>query len=143
MHQGVVFELACVPDLDSAWGAAMRVNYSEDMPVAFDDESMIRLASGQGHSSPQALLDKFVTAKAQEWAYEREWRLVLHFMDPNRPTQDIGFSPKELAAISLGCRMPDTVKNDFAKMQSNFPDAKIFAAEKTRNKFALDSREQC
>jgi hypothetical protein len=142
LHEGVVFELACVPELDSAWGSAMRVTYSDVMPPAFDDESLIRLGSGQGHSSPKTLLDKFVTAKARDWAYEREWRVVLHFTDPGRRTQDIPFSPKELAAVYLGCRMPDDDKAEIAaKTRFNYPDAKIFAAEKLERQFALRFRD--
>jgi hypothetical protein len=105
LHEGVVLELACIPELDSAWGSAMRVLYSHIMPPAFQDESLIRLGSGQGHTSPEKLLDKFVTAKALDWAYAREWRVVLHFTDPSQQTQDIPFWPKELAAVYLGCRM--------------------------------------
>jgi hypothetical protein len=137
-HEGVVFELACVPELDSAWGSAMRVTYRDVMPPAFDDESLIRLGSGQGHSSPRALLDKFVTAKAQDWAYEREWRVVLHLTDPSQRTQDIRFSPPELAAIYLGCRMSDEHKAEIAsKIRTNFPGTKILAAEKMEGEFAL------
>ena len=57
LHEGVVFEFACVPELDSVWGSAMPVVYSDVMPPAFDDESIIRLGSGRGHSSPRALVD--------------------------------------------------------------------------------------
>lgn len=142
LHQGVVLELACVPEIDSVWGAAMRVKYQNAMPPAFDDEDLIRLASGQGHSSPHALLDKFVTAKAQDWAYEREWRVVLHFTDPSQATQDIRFSPKELTAVYLGCRMSDGHKEEIAaKIRNNYPDIKIFAAEKTEREFALRFRD--
>jgi DUF2971 family protein len=142
LHEGVVFEFACVPELDSAWGSAMRVTYSDVMPPAFDDESLIRLGSGQGHSSPGALLDKFVTTKAQDWAYEREWRVVLHLTDPNERTQDIPFSPGELAAVYLGCRMSDEDKEDIAaKIRNKYPDTKIFAAEKMEREFALSFRD--
>lgn len=137
-HEGVVFELACIPEVDSVWGAAMPVTYSDVMPPAFNDESLIRLGSGRGHSSPHELLNKFVTAKAQDWAYEREWRVVLHFTDASQRTQDIRFSPKELAAIYLGCRMSDDHKKEIAaKIRNNYPSTKIFAAEKMERKFAL------
>lgn len=63
MHQGVVIELACVPERDSAWGAAMRVSYGE-MPPIFDDDFLIRVGSGQANMRPGELIDKFVTAKA-------------------------------------------------------------------------------
>ncbi len=141
LHEGVVFEFACVPELDSVWGSAMRVRYSDSMPPAFDDESLIRLGSGQGHSSPRDLLDKFVTAKAHDWAYEREWRVVLHFTDPTQRTQDIGFSPRELAAVYLGCRMSDDHKEEIAaKIRNKYPDTKVFVAEKMEREFVLRFR---
>jgi len=142
LHEGVVLELACVPELDSAWGIAMRVSYSDAMPPAFDDESLIRLGSGQGHTSPGALLDKFVTAKARDWAYEREWRVVLHCTDPGRPTQDIPFWPKELAAVYLGCRMSPSDRAEVAtKVRQKFPLTKILLAEKMDRSFALLFRD--
>src|SRR5262249_9782362 len=87
LHQGVVFELACVPELDSIWGAAIPVKY-DNVPRLFDDDFLIRLGSGQESiaSKPgiEALLNKFVTAKAKDWAYEREWRVeVIEHHDAN------------------------------------------------------------
>jgi hypothetical protein len=113
MHQGVVFELTCVPELDSVWGAAMRVKYG-DMPPLYDDDFLVRLGSGQADVNPHDVTRKFVTAKAADWCYEREWRVVLHFEDPNQPTRDIRFSPNELTAVYLGCRMSDGHKKEVA-----------------------------
>jgi hypothetical protein len=142
LHEGAVLELACIPELDSVWGVAMPVAYNDIMPATFDDESLIRLASGQGHLSPEEVLDKFVTAKAKDWAYEREWRVVLHATDPNQRTQEIRFSPKELVAVYFGCRMSDDNREGIAaKVRSKYPGTKIFAAEKMEREFALRFRD--
>jgi hypothetical protein len=114
LHEGVVLELACIPELDSVWGSATPVSYSHIMPPAFEDESLIRLASGQGHTSPEKLLDKFVTAKALDWAYEREWRVVLHFTDPSQQTQDIPFWRKvwPQSTSDVECRRTIEMKSE-------------------------------
>jgi DUF2971 family protein len=141
MHQGVVFELACVPERDSVWGAAMPVKYG-DMPPIYDDDFLIRLGSGQVSIDPNVVIKNFVTAKAADWSYEREWRIVLHFEDPSHPTRDIRFSPEELAAVYLGCRMSHNNKEEIAaKIRHDYPRAKIFAAERLERKFALRFRE--
>lgn len=141
-HQGVVFELACVPELDSVWGIAVPVTYSDIMPPAYDDESLIRLGSGQSFLSPEVLIDKFVRAKAEDWAYEREWRVILHLTDPSQRTQDIRFSPKELAAVYLGCRMTQNDRDEIAtKVRKDFPLTKLFLAEKMGRRFALSFRD--
>jgi hypothetical protein len=94
-------------------GAAIPVKY-DNVPRLFDDDFLIRLGSGQESiaSKPgiEALLNKFVTAKAKDWAYEREWRVVIHLTNPQQTTEDIRFHPRELAAVYLGCRMPDEDK---------------------------------
>ncbi len=141
MHQGVVFELACVPERDSDWGAAMPVNYG-DMPSIFDDDFLIRVLSGQASmNTPEFILesiDRFVTAKATDWFYEREWRVVLHLTDPSKRTQDLSFSPEELTAVYLGCRMSDNHKKEIAaNIRHDYPNTKVFAAKKMERTFAL------
>ncbi len=139
-HKGVVFEIACTPEVDSAWGAAMPVIYS-DMPRMFDDDFLIRLGSGQASMEAGVLVNKFVTAKARDWAYEREWRVVLHFTDPNQRTQDIRFRPEELSAVYLGCQMTREDRADIvAKLGQSYPQTNIFVAEKATREFSLKFR---
>ena len=141
MHQGVVFELACVPERDSVWGAAMPVKYG-DMPPIFDDDFLIRLGSGQVSIDPNEVIKKFVTAKATDWSYESEWRVVLHRTDPSQPTMYLAFSPEELATVYLGCRISYNHEEEIvAEIRRDYPSTKIFAAEKMERKFALRFRD--
>jgi hypothetical protein len=145
MHQGVVLELACIPERDSAWGAAMRVKYG-DMPPMYDDDFLVRVLSGQASMNTAAFIDesikRFVTTKAADWSYEREWRVVLHFTDPNQRYEKFAFSPEELAAVYLGCRMSDDHKEKIvAKIRRDYPSTKVFVAEKMERKFALRFRD--
>lgn len=145
MHQGVVFELACVPERDSAWGAALPVRYG-DMPKIYDDEFLVGLLSGQVSMTTADFIDesvnRFVTAKAADWSYEDEWRVVLHRTDISRPTEFFSFSPEELAAVYMGCRMPQNCRDEIAmKIRRDYPRTRILVAEKMKRKFALDFRE--
>jgi hypothetical protein len=145
MHQGVVFELGCVPHRDSAWGAAMPVKYG-DMPPMYNDDFLIRVLSGQATMNTSKftneLIKGFVTAKAADWSYEREWRVVLHFRDPNQRAEYLAFSPDELAAVYLGCRMSHNHEEEIvAKIRRDYSGTKIFVAEKMEQKFALRFRD--
>lgn len=141
MHEGVVFELACVPERDSVWGAAMPVKYG-DMPPIYDDDFLIRLGSGRVSIDPSEVIKRFVTAKATDWSYEREWRVVIHLTDSNRRTWDLAFSPEELAAVYLGCRISRNNEEEIvAEIRRHYTGTKIFAAEKMERKFALRFRD--
>jgi hypothetical protein len=140
-HSGAVLELACVPERDSVWGAAMPVKYG-DMKPAFDADFLVRLGSGQTSMDPHELIRMFVTAKAMDWRYEHEWRIVRHLTNPNQPKLELPFHPEELAAVYLGCRMLNEHKEEIADIVSqNYPLTKIFAAEKMERKFALRFRD--
>jgi Protein of unknown function (DUF2971) len=136
-HTGVVLELACVPQLDSPWGAAVPGKYSE-MPLMLEDDFLVRLWSGQVSIDPLDLVNKFVTAKATDWAYEHEWRVVLHLTDPNHSAQDIRFDPDELAGVYLGCGMSQENREEIvAKVRRSYRRTKIFLAEKRDRRFGL------
>lgn len=52
------------------------------------------------------------------------------------------FSPKELAAVYLGCQISDEDKKQIAeKIRNNYPDTRILAAEKMECEFALRFRD--
>jgi Protein of unknown function (DUF2971) len=141
MHQGVAFELSCVPEQDSAWGAAMDVKYGE-MPPIYDDDFVIRLGSGQASMDPDEVIKRFVRAKASEWSYECEWRVVLHSTNPSQPTEDLAFSREELTAVYLGCRISHNDEEEIvAKVRRDYSGTRIFAAEKMERKFALRFRD--
>jgi hypothetical protein len=149
LHRGVVLEIACIPELDSVWGVASPVSYSDEMPLlydddflVYDDDFLVKLLSGQLGVNPNDVIKRFTTSKAKDWSYEREWRVVLHRTDPSELTQDIRFQPKELAAIYFGCRMAKSDKEEIAaKIGQDYRGTKIFEARKVENKFALRFEE--
>jgi hypothetical protein len=141
LHQGVVFEFACVPALDSTWGAAIPVMY-DNMPRIFDDDLLIGLGSGQVSMASKPEIDKllntYVTAKAADWAYEREWRVVLHRTNPRQPTEDLRFDPRELVAVYLGCRITNDDEAAIAPtIRALYPQTRIFKAHKKPDEFSL------
>lgn len=145
MHRGAVLELACVPEPDSAWGAAMPVRYG-DIPSIFDEDSLFRVLSGQTSMTDAQFIDdsinRFVTAKATDWSYESEWRVVLHLTDPNKLTEDFSFAPEELASIYLGCSMAQNNRDEIAAIiHRYYPRTEIFVAEKMKRSFALSFRK--
>jgi len=141
-HEGAVFKLACIPERDSVWGSAMPVRYADDVPPFADDELLIGILSGESSLSQRDILDTFVTTKSKAWEYEREWRVVLHFTDPAKNTQDIPFWPEEVTAVYLGCRMPAEQKEKIAaKLRMDYPHAEILEAVKKNDQFSLEFRK--
>ena len=142
LHRGIVLELACVPELDSVWGAAMKVKYYSEIPPFCDEDLAISVLSGQASLDPEAILDRHLTAKAFDWAYEKEWRIVLHFEDPTVPTRDISFNPRELAAVYVGCQMPQQDREAISSyVRRTYPATRLFAAEKRSDAFRLAFRD--
>ncbi len=108
----------------------------------YDDDFVIRLGSGQASMDPDEVIKKFVTAKASEWSYECEWRVVLHSTNLSQPTEDLAFSREELAAVYLGCRILKNYEEEIvAKIHHEYSRTKIFVAEKMERKFALRFRD--
>jgi hypothetical protein len=128
-HMGAVLELKCVEELDSVFGVAQPVDYRESMPRLFDEDFLVRMQSGQANMNVRQIYDRSVLSKAKDWAYEKEWRLVLNTRRPELDYEDISFSREELSAVYLGCRMPQEDQFTTIDLVSKrFPCAKIFRA---------------
>lgn len=142
LHGGMVLEFACRPEHDSVWGAAMPVVYSDTVPSLVDNDFLVALGSGQSRFDVQQILKQFVTTKAKDWAYEHEWRVVLHQTDPRQLRQTIKFHPAELEAVYFGCRMSESDQIETARViVKNFPNTKLFTAKKADGAFALQFNE--
>lgn len=138
-HRGVMLAFRCVAEIDSVFGAAQPVVYCERMPRLFDDNLLIKMLSGQANANVREIYDKSVLSKAKDWAYEKEWRLVLNKTHAEQDYEDIRFSPQELATIYLGCQMPQEDRFELIAMASrHFPKTRIFQAKKHETEFKIE-----
>jgi hypothetical protein len=139
-HTGAVIEVSYIEEGDyaSTWGAAKPVRYEANIPLLADEEAMFCSLTGQGTIAVPNHFQDTVYVKAQDWAYEKEWR-VIGSWEKDTKTEDIPFRLKELTAVYLGCRMSvadrEQIKETIAK---KYPHAAVHKVNKSARRFALE-----
>jgi hypothetical protein len=137
-HTGVVLELRCVAERDSAWGAARPVRYEATMPLLIDEDKLVALLSGVGNLAEDQILENSVFVKAADWAYEREWRLI-GVQDKTKVTEDFAFYVDEISAVYLGCRINPTDREAITNIVTlKYPHAAVYAGRKSERRFAVE-----
>ena len=137
-HTGAVLEFSCIEKFDSAWGAAKPVRYREAMPLLVDEEKLVKLLSGEGTIATPELFEDAVFVKANDWQYEREWRLV-GGRDKQQATEFIPFQSEEMTAVYLGCRIGDAERNAIKEIAAKkYPHAAVYNGTKSTTRFAVD-----
>jgi hypothetical protein len=137
-HQGLVLQLRCIPELDSAWGIAKPVRYSERMPRLYDEDEFVKLLTGQLTLPEPTVTQKLVYTKAIDWAYEKEWRIWAGKGRSPAAYEDWPFDPRELEAVYLGCRMSTEDRTEFKSiLTQQYPLAQVIQAEKASHEFRL------
>lgn len=140
-HRGVVFQLGCVPQIDSRLLAAQPVTYSKDFTTLPSAVEFARHLTGIEPFDMVELAWKIVFTKHEDWAYEKEWRL--HFPMLDSPPGD-GYSlvpePFEVfQEVYLGCRCPDHHRRLIKEaLAANLPQVKVFQARQSQKTFDLD-----
>jgi hypothetical protein len=136
-HKGVVLQLKCLPECNSPWGTAKNILYSSKMPRILTEDIFLKIVEGKGFDG-RSLMNSLTYTKALEWEYEKEWRICAVTEDTNL-LEYIPFSPPELEAIYLGCRMPETDKRIIKDIiLKHYPHTKIFHSVKSDMKFELN-----
>lgn len=137
-HTGAVVEFSYIEKYASVWGAAKPVRYMAHIPLLADEEAMFRSLTGQESiASPERFYDA-VYVKAQDWAYEKEWR-TLGGWDKSRQTENIAFKREEVTAVYLGCRMDDANRKEIKKIvKKRYPHAVVYIGRKSARQFALE-----
>jgi hypothetical protein len=137
-HKGLCLRFKCVPEEDSPWGVAVPVTYAKAMPRLLDEESFAKLISGQASIDHKAMTRRLVYTKAEEWSYEKEWRVFAGNGRTTAEYEDILFGQSELDAVYLGCRMPSDEKRMFGKLVCEvYPEARVFEGKKSDQTFEL------
>jgi hypothetical protein len=105
-YRGVVIEVQCVDELDSAWLIAKPVAYPKDKPLIYTAEGWAELLALRHDLAIQKILELATYTKSLEWDYEKEWRIT----SSKRP-HDVGlhsdwkFHQDEVSGIYFGPRI--------------------------------------
>jgi hypothetical protein len=143
-HKGAVLKLRCLPERGTALCIAKPVVYRDELPSLGTLEVWARCVIGVGETprGTDIFADYWLT-KSRHWAYEKEWRTITRAEDTHGPSFALLEAfPEEIAAVYLGCRMPEEMRAAIAD-QLQRPDLKhvdLYQAEQSATRFALEFR---
>lgn len=140
-HKGAVFQLGCVPGLDSPYQTAKPVTYSKDMPQLCDENFLAQLYSGEVNFSPNEIVARTVYTKALGWSHEREWRI---YSGDGRARgaafEDVPFAPDELEAVYLGCRMSEEEQSELCRLLAKgYRNTAVYKMAMREKEFAIEA----
>ena len=141
-HTGAVLQFKCLKDKDNVFCAATPVQYSVRIPpYGSRDEWTNYINEGQAIDSEKVFYE-VATTKHTDWAYEREWRVIVPMKEKKGlPSVTIPFQTEELGAVYFGCRTSDADKKRLQHiLSSSFPKAEMYQAEKRKDSFAITFR---
>lgn len=126
-YRGVVLELKCIDELDSAWLAASPVTYPTAKPAVYTADGWAELMCLQHEAAMKAVLHIATYTKAPDWSYESEWRVASF----KRPTDtgnfsDYTFNREELGAIYFGPMISPDDRLSLRMAAGAFPTARMW-----------------
>jgi Protein of unknown function (DUF2971) len=136
-HSGAVLEFDSDERKDSPLKMAERVIYSKTMPRLMNEKQMVQFLSGQWRNDPREIMHNEIFVKADDWSYEKEWRIWLPGRDPNLDFIYIQFDREELVGIYFGCRMSEQDRTALDTLIKHFPNASTCQARKSAREFSL------
>lgn len=137
-HMGAVLEFEWDELSQSPFTKAKKVNYSEAMPRLMTTETAVAFFSGQAKLDANEVFHNSIFVKAQDWAYEKEWRIWLPGAKASDDFQEVNFDASELVAIYMGCRMPEKDRKIITALaEKTFAGIEIYHATKSEREFAL------
>lgn len=125
-YKGVVVELRCDDNLDSAWLAAKPVSYPSTKPAIYTADGWAELLTTEQTIAMNRLLHSATFTKAPDWSYENEWRIT-SFGRPSDtgPFTDYRFNPLEIAAVYFGPYISTTDRVAISMLADQYPAIRL------------------
>ena len=126
-YRGVVLEFRCLDETDSPLLAADKVNYSPETSPLFTAEGWADILIRKMRNAIDILFKLATTAKAADWAYENEWRVVTwkREKDPPGLYSYYPFHPRELAKIYFGPQISEDKRIRLKKLALRYPEVDL------------------
>ena len=109
--RGCVIVFDCQADPASMFTLATPVQYADAIPYFCDQPEWIKVMTGQ-LAAPTSVLERQYFVKSQQWAYEKEWRLMAGRGGPGSYT-DLPLTVDEFGGLVIG---PETTMADEVKL---------------------------
>jgi len=126
-YKGVVIELLCDDNLDSAWLIAKAVKYGKPKLDLFDASGWAELLVLPHDDRLNMMYDTLMYSKSEDWKYEREWRITSTAKHgETRTISDYEFDSREIGRIFLGPHINKTDKTDLLDIIDEFPNSTVY-----------------
>ncbi len=126
-YQGVVLEVLCNDELDSAWLAAEKVQYPVEKPHVYSATGWAKLLSMPQAEAIQTIMHTCSYTKSPDWSYENEWR-ISSFKRANEAgtISDYKLAPEEFGRLYIGPHIRDTDRAKLLIAANKYPNIKVF-----------------
>ncbi len=116
-YRGVVLEFEVLDEIDSCFLCARAVTYSDSPPrLAMLGEWVDCIISGD-EARWVSLFTEYQYTKTTDWAYEKEWRVVLPLQSGEPGSHsDFPFHERELTRVFLGPSIDAPERNDILSL---------------------------
>ncbi len=137
-HRGAVIGFKCIPQIDSAFCAAIEVNYSRSKPTLGNIDEWVKHITNQIYKNIEECYMDMVFTKSIDWAYEEEYRYPLPAQNIDETSDYRTFDWREIGEVILGCRISKIDKVSITKLcRQRYPGIKIFQATQSKTDFTL------
>jgi hypothetical protein len=125
-YRGVVLELRCDDELDSAWLLARPVEYPTAKPAVYTADGWAELLTTIRPLAIENLLDVATYTKAPDWSYENEWRITSFSRPPETGLfTDYRLNLRELAGVYLGPNISTPDQERVLALAAHYPAVTI------------------
>src|SRR5262249_9539043 len=123
---------------------AERVIYSKTMPRLMNEKQMVQFLSDQWRMNPYEIMHNEIFVKADDWSYEKEWRIWLPDRDADRDFIYIQFDREELVGIYFVLRISEQDLTELLDtLSKHFSNASAYQARKSAREFSLQFDRLC
>lgn len=122
-HRGVVMRFRSIPEIDSMFGMAKPVIYSQTRPTLLTEEYLINSFSGLDSLNTSEITNSVIYTKMDEWSYEQEWRISFgNGRNKDAPFEDLPFGEREIDGLIFGLRTTDADRAEIRKFAEQYPN---------------------
>jgi len=137
-HRGIVIRFRSIPFLDSCFGLANPVRYTDDIPSLLDEEGMSEIAAGGPGVDTKSALSNLAFTKGADWSSESEWRVYAGSgRDASALYEDLPFHDLELSAVIFGMATPQENRDSLMRVIAKYPNVDVLQSGRSPGGFKM------
>jgi hypothetical protein len=138
-HKGVVMRFRSIPALDSPFGIAKPINYTDTRPSLLTEDYLINSFAGLESINAREINNAVIYTKMKEWEYEKEWRISSgDGRDKKASFEDLPFGSNELDGVIFGLRTSSEDRIEICKLAEAYPNVELMRANEAVGKIGIE-----